>query len=98
MKILKHKPYAQKWIFDLQEYIPYILPKPDCSMFETDLDTEISCASCGRSMLYGDGYTSKTIHNNYGLGYCVCEECYNLECAEEREYYQKLEHNRTDLN
>jgi len=36
-------------------------------------------------MVYGDGYTSKTIHNSVGFGYPVCEKCYNKELEEESE-------------
>lgn len=47
------------------------------------MDEVIPCAECGKKILYGDGYTSRKIHNVSGMGYVVCERCYDKEREEE---------------
>lgn len=64
---------AQKWIGD--RYVPYELPD-GCTMYESDMDKEVTCCSCGRRLKYNDGYTSRTIHDDNGFGYIECEDCY----------------------
>ena len=39
----------------------------------------VNCAECGNRIKYGQCYTSMKIHNNDGLGYPVCYECYLKE-------------------
>jgi transcription elongation factor Elf1 len=49
-----------------------------------ELDEIINCADCGKQVTYGDCYTSLTIHTNTGMGYPVCEKCYEKEWEERR--------------
>lgn len=69
------KRMAKIWIENKHEYIPYELPE-GAALYEVDMDQIVQCAHCGREVRYGDCYTSRTIHNDYGLGYAVCEDCY----------------------
>ena len=73
---------AQKWNPEKHEYEPYDLPKG--AMLLTDMDTTVSCAQCGKRLKFGSCFTSKQVHNNFGLGYGVCESCYQKELTEER--------------
>lgn len=66
-----------------QEY-DYELPEGAC-LYSDDMDKVIACARCGRKMLFGDGYTSREIHAEHGLGYTVCEQCHEKEWREEQE-------------
>lgn len=75
---------AKKWNPKTREYQDYELPK-NAYMFSNDMEKVIACAQCGRKMAFGDGYTSRQIHTKYGLGYAVCEKCYEKEWKEERE-------------
>jgi len=43
------------------------------------MDKIVNCANCGKELKFGECYTSKTIHTEIGMGYGVCEECYNKE-------------------
>lgn len=86
MKIDNKKMYAKRWDYKLYKYLPYILPSDECSMYEADFDTKISCAVCGKSVDYGSSYSSRVIHNDYGIAYCVCPKCHEDELAEERYY------------
>lgn len=74
---------AEKWNFRTSEYEPYILPEGS-STYEADLHNFISCAACGVQIIYGLGFVSRTIHNQFGFGYMVCEECGGKEIAEMR--------------
>ena len=75
---------AQKWNPKMKKYAPYELPE-GASIYEDDMEVIVSCAQCGREMRFGDGYTSKQIHTKYGMGYAICEKCYEQEREEERE-------------
>lgn len=37
-----------------------------------------------QKLLRGSAYTSLEVHNQFGLGYPVCEECYQKEWERER--------------
>ena len=64
---------AMRW--NGKEYEEYELPV-GASIFETDLNKEISCCKCGRTIKYGESYTSREIHNGVGFGYAECGDCY----------------------
>lgn len=73
----------QKWNFKTHEYEPFESPAKVLSLYSEDMLAEVDCANCGKRMTYGEGYTSRTIHNHVGLGYPVCEDCYEIERKEE---------------
>ena len=76
----------QKWDPKKREYAPYSVPAEwKCKTFCADLDEIVNCPHCGRQLTFGDCYTSKQIHTEFGMGYAVCEECYEREWNEERE-------------
>lgn len=69
-----------KWNVRTNVYETYKIPDNwYCPLYCNDLTTTINCASCGKQMEYGAGYTSALIHNKYGIGYTVCEACKYLE-------------------
>jgi hypothetical protein len=74
---------AEKWDVKTHKYEPYTLPK-GCYLYSEDMDATVACAQCGKIITYGEGYTSKQVHNQYGLGYPVCEDCYTKEIDEEQ--------------
>lgn len=49
------------------------------SIYEKDMATEVRCPSCGRILPFGDTYTSLEYHTMLGMGFGVCESCYNQE-------------------
>lgn len=75
---------AQKWDFKTKKYYDYDLPEGAC-LYSNNMDKIVACAQCGRKMLFGDGYTSRQIHTEYGSGYAVCERCYEKEWKEDQE-------------
>ena len=77
---------AWKWNFKTREYEPYELPDGATSLAWRKIDEIITCAECRKKMLYGDGYNSLKIHNARGMGYIVCEQCYDKEQKEEKKY------------
>lgn len=63
-----------------KKYHPYIVPSDwKCTLFTRNMDEEVNCTQCGQIKTYWDCYTSRVIHNPVGLGYPVCETCYNKE-------------------
>lgn len=70
----------KKWNHIAKEYEPYT-PDPSWKLilFTTNMDEEVNCANCGKPMTYGEGYTSRVLHNRVGLGYPVDEDCYFKE-------------------
>lgn len=69
----------RKWNFETHKYEPFDSPATVLSLYSEDMLAEVDCANCGTRMTYGDGLTSRTIHSDIGLGYPVCEGCYNDE-------------------
>ena len=74
---------AQKWNYKTHLYEPYTLPL-NSTMFQNEMNTVVACAGCGCQMKYGDSYTSLEIHNSMGMGYAVCEKCYDDEWKRRR--------------
>ena len=73
-----------RWNPVTERYEPFIVPADrKVAVYATDMNTEVQCAECGKKMKYGDGYTSRWIHTQHGFGYCVCEDCYNIELSTE---------------
>ena len=67
---------CKKWISQKHQYEECEI-SDNCSLFEVDMDKEIDCCSCGKKIKFGDGFTSRVYHNNFGFGYVECEECYD---------------------
>lgn len=79
----------KKWNYKTLEYEEYTVPKSwKVKTFSTDMEEKVNCASCGKLMEYGDGYTSRIIHTKNGFGYVVCEDCYKKEREVELAYEQ----------
>ena len=82
----------QKWSYRDKEYQSYNPPKEwNTPLLIEDVSGVVNCASCGKQMVFGNGYTSRTIHNDYGMGYCVCLECYEGDIREEKWYREANE-------
>ncbi len=64
---------ALKWIGD--KYIACELPD-ECTTYESDMDKEVMCCTCGHRLKFGDCYTSRTYHDTNGFGFAECENCY----------------------
>lgn len=59
---------ALKWNFKSREYEPYELPDGATSSEWCQMNEKITCAECGKKILYGNGYTSRKIHTVSGMG------------------------------
>ena len=80
----------KKWNFKTLEYEEYTVPANwKVKVFSNDMEEKVNCASCGKSMIYGYGYISRTINDENGFGYTVCYECYIKERDEEIAYEDK---------
>lgn len=82
----------QKWIPELQKYVPYVVPDSwHTPIYTTDMKEIVNCASCGEPTEYGHCYCSKSIHNMFGFGYPVCENCYDEEVQAMLCFKEKIE-------
>lgn len=80
-------PDIGKWNYETHEYDPYFPdPKWVIVLYSPDMELPINCTSCGKRMTYGQGYTSQEIHNSFGMGYPVCDTCYEVECKTRQEH------------
>lgn len=66
---------ARIWDDRKREYDTYKLPE-GASKYESNMNKIVSCACCGKKIIYGNTYTSHKIHDQTGFGYAVCGECY----------------------
>lgn len=67
----------QKWNRELHKYEPYEIPNTwNIGGYRADMNDIVNCAHCGKRVRYGDCYSSLEIHNDIGLSYAVCKECY----------------------
>lgn len=80
---------ARKWNFKTRKYVPIEIPDT-CKTYSDDMDEIITCPICNKSLKFGDGYTSRTIHTGFGIGYTVCNTCYEAEYREERKYENNI--------
>lgn len=75
-----------RWNYATHVYDPYDGPiNGDIVLYTDDMDLPINCTNCGKKMIYGDSYTSRELHTDLGIGYPVCEECYELETKRKQE-------------
>lgn len=72
----------KKWNPATNQYEPYSVPAEwHCPPVSFLMDELINCASCGKRITFGAGYTSKLIHTDSGFGYTVCRECSEKEAV-----------------
>lgn len=74
-----------RWNYEKHIYEPYPV-SDNVAMYREDFDSLVDCCECGKEVKFGDCYTSLRIHNYMGLGYAVCEKCYEKEWEERRKH------------
>lgn len=77
---------AQKWNPYHGKYRFYVLPEDElkCSLLEDSAEKIIACAGCGRSVKYGESFSSLEIHTESGFGFMVCHMCIDQETERAR--------------
>ena len=79
LSVLCHRSIA-KWNPRKHEYEAFVSPAgDDASLYESDMEKVIKCAGCGKQLPFGETFTSHMIHNQLGMGYAVCKDCYDDE-------------------
>lgn len=67
----------RRWDEFKHEYMPYEVPDDwHVTIYETDMQTPVNCAQCGRELPFGRTYTSTQVQTLFGFGYAVCGDCY----------------------
>ena len=88
----------RKWNRQKRKYEPYIVPSDWRLVLHTDDMSELTdCPHCGQPVPYGDAYTSTEIHTHRGIGYMICEKCFEAEWARELAY-RKEQYEQTGSN
>lgn len=83
-------PFLNRWNYETQEYDPYGVPEDwNVKSYSDDMDEIVNCPHCGKKVTYGSCYTSREIHTTNGLGYAVCENCYDAERTRENKWRNK---------
>lgn len=77
---------VQKWNYHTLSYDDYLIPD-DVSLilYTPDMEKVVACAGCFQPLVYGESFTSREIHNHIGLGYPVCDACYQKGWAESKQ-------------
>lgn len=80
----------KKWNYKKHIYEDYEVPDDwNYKTYSDNMYEIVNCPHCGGRLLYGEGYTSMQIHTGLGLGFCVCEECYQKKM--ERRFCKKYD-------
>lgn len=75
----------QKWNYKKHDYEDYKVPDNwNVKTYGNGMEEIINCCQCGKKIAFGDCYTSLEIHTELGLGYGVCEKCYQKEWQRKR--------------
>lgn len=75
----------RKFNWKTRKYEKYDAPEGiRLALYCSDMNEIVNCAQCFKSISFGDSYTSREVHTNIGLGYAVCEECYDKEWNREQ--------------
>lgn len=74
-----------RWNFEKHCYEPWLI-SGNAALTKPNLDDMVDCCECGKKVRIGDTYTSLRVHNTFGLGYAVCDKCYEKEWEERRKY------------
>lgn len=76
----------RKWNAKERKYEKYDVPQGwNLVLYTENMDEQINCCQCGRKMRYGEAYTSLECHNSFGMGYGVCDKCYDDEWKRRKE-------------
>lgn len=79
----------RRWNCETHTYTPYEIADNkalNIKLYSEDMDEIVNCPHCLKEVKYGNTYTSLEFHNDLGLGFSVCEECYQKEWEERRKY------------
>ena len=61
------------------------LPDLNYKTYCSDMKEIITCPQCLQDLIYGQSYTSLEFHDNCGMGYGVCSDCYEQEWNRRKE-------------
>lgn len=79
----------QKYNAEKKEYEEYkVSDNWNVTTFSYDMKEIVNCAQCGRELPYGKCYTSLEVHTELGMGYAVCDGCYEAERSRRKKYKQ----------
>lgn len=76
----------RKWNYEKHKYEAHYVPVNwNVKIYADNMEEIINCAHCGKKIKAGDSYISYEIHNEVGIGYGVCEKCFNKEMLRKKQ-------------
>lgn len=63
-------------VFDRNNQEVFIPESRNVILYTDDMDKECDCIHCGKTIRYGDGYTSRNYFSPMGFGFPECSDCY----------------------
>lgn len=73
-----------KYNWKIKEYEEFEVPDTwNVKLVSYSMSETINCPHCGIEFKYGNGYTSREIHTEMGMGFSVCESCHKKEYERE---------------
>ena len=76
----------RKWNYEKHKYEAHYVPVNwNVKIYADNMEEIINCAHCGKKIKAGDSYTSCEIHNEVGIGYGICEKCFNKEMLRKKQ-------------
>lgn len=76
-----------KWNYAKHEYEEMILPDDwTCKTYSGNMLEMINCPHCGKKIKFEDAFVSLEFHTESGLGYGVCDDCYEQEWERRKKY------------
>lgn len=77
-----------RWNYETHEYDNYE-PAFPIKLYTEDMEEIVHCTNCGVLLPFGRCFTSRELHTPVGMGYPVCEVCYEQETERDRKYRER---------
>lgn len=84
---MKEKQVLMRWDYKKHQYKKILRDsKWLYKTFSFSDKTKVNCCNCNKCIQFGDSYTSLEYHNDLGIGYAICDRCYNKELERRKKY------------
>lgn len=76
----------RKWDYETHKYLKHEIPDNWYVPLISKVGDKVNCPHCGKEIIFGETFTSLEIHTPVGLGYGVCDKCYQEKWNRKRKY------------
>lgn len=78
-----------KWNYMTRQYDEVTLPDLNYKTYSNDMKEIVNCPHCFKEVTHAETYTSMEFHTEFGMGYGVCDECYQKEWQRRKDWEMK---------